>query len=63
MPSYAVRAPPCSNQTVMATDIADKELQALRKNRWNVAFADSTSTEGKNTSQVDDQKASIVIEQ
>eukprot|EP00980_Cylindrotheca_fusiformis_P024632 scaffold12181_cov142-Cylindrotheca_fusiformis.AAC.1 len=27
--------------SVMATDIVDKELQALRKARWETAFADT----------------------
>lgn len=46
--------------TVMATDICDKELGALRKNRWAVAFSDekvdSTIMEARN------RKATIVIE-
>lgn len=46
--------------TVMATDIADKELGALRKKRWNAAFStekiDSTREEVRNG------KATIVIE-
>jgi hypothetical protein len=47
--------------TVLATDIFDKELSALRKNRWEIAFSirpvDSVSTK-------DDinRKATIVIE-
>ena len=44
----------------MATDIADKELQALRKARWVKAFddnhVDDTPEEGVN------RKATIVIE-
>merc|ERR1711897_130430 len=43
--------------TVMATDIVDKELQSLRKMRWEKAF--STTEETK----LDiDRKATIVIE-
>eukprot|EP00980_Cylindrotheca_fusiformis_P018550 scaffold6142_cov116-Cylindrotheca_fusiformis.AAC.7 len=45
--------------TVLATDIADKELQALRKNRWEVAFSSASPTCGENQ---DDRKATIVIE-
>eukprot|EP00980_Cylindrotheca_fusiformis_P012139 scaffold2934_cov109-Cylindrotheca_fusiformis.AAC.2 len=57
--------------TVMATDIVDKELQALRKNRWEVAFSKVASHPSSvtvdNTSQDqalehDDRKATIVIE-
>eukprot|EP00980_Cylindrotheca_fusiformis_P023104 scaffold10116_cov127-Cylindrotheca_fusiformis.AAC.6 len=43
--------------TVMATDIVDKELQALRKKRWEVAFSSDEDQEGH-----DDRKATIVIE-
>lgn len=45
--------------TVLATDIFDKELSALRKNRWNKAFSeevDDSSIEHR------DRKATIVIE-
>jgi class 3 adenylate cyclase len=48
--------------TVLATDIFDKELQALRKNRWDTAFkhisqqVDSTPEDDVN------RKATIVIE-
>eukprot|EP00980_Cylindrotheca_fusiformis_P018546 scaffold6142_cov116-Cylindrotheca_fusiformis.AAC.3 len=45
--------------TVLATDIADKELQALRKNRWEAAFSNSSLTLADNQ---DDRKATIVIE-
>eukprot|EP00980_Cylindrotheca_fusiformis_P017082 scaffold5247_cov130-Cylindrotheca_fusiformis.AAC.1 len=44
--------------TVMATDIVDKELQALRKARWETAFADAR-VQGETS---DDCKATIVIE-
>eukprot|EP00980_Cylindrotheca_fusiformis_P029603 scaffold23587_cov122-Cylindrotheca_fusiformis.AAC.2 len=43
--------------TVMATDIVDKELQALRKKRWEAAFSNNQDQEGH-----DDRKATIVIE-
>eukprot|EP00980_Cylindrotheca_fusiformis_P011766 scaffold2807_cov64-Cylindrotheca_fusiformis.AAC.1 len=43
----------------MATDIVDKELQALRKERWETAFADSTLVRNETS---DDCKATIVIE-
>eukprot|EP00980_Cylindrotheca_fusiformis_P019593 scaffold6796_cov103-Cylindrotheca_fusiformis.AAC.2 len=44
--------------TVMATDIVDKELQALRKARWETAFADTRVRDETS----DDCKATIVIE-
>lgn len=45
--------------TVMATDIADKKLQTLRKERWETAF----STVNNRLSIVnEDRKATIVIE-
>jgi class 3 adenylate cyclase len=45
---------------VLATDIADKELGTLRKNRWEQAFAETRCQE---TSQIDkDRKATIVLE-
>eukprot|EP00980_Cylindrotheca_fusiformis_P018414 scaffold6054_cov118-Cylindrotheca_fusiformis.AAC.1 len=43
----------------MATDIVDKELQDLRKARWETAFADSTLVRNETS---DDCKATIVIE-
>eukprot|EP00980_Cylindrotheca_fusiformis_P012882 scaffold3208_cov107-Cylindrotheca_fusiformis.AAC.3 len=46
--------------TVMATDIVDKELQALRKARWETAFANNLIHDANLTS--DDCKATIVIE-
>jgi hypothetical protein len=47
--------------TVLATDIFDKELQALRKNRWDTAFEKADSS---NSTVEDDRnrKATIVIE-
>jgi hypothetical protein len=47
--------------TVMATDIVDKELQALRKARWNVAFSEDTSADAKPGDDLN-RKATIVIE-
>eukprot|EP00980_Cylindrotheca_fusiformis_P020869 scaffold7879_cov143-Cylindrotheca_fusiformis.AAC.1 len=44
----------------MATDIVDKELQALRKARWETAFADTPIQDPSLSS--DDCKATIVIE-
>eukprot|EP00934_Nitzschia_sp_Nitz4_P008929 Nitzschia sp. Nitz4//scaffold100_size80364//3224//7079//NITZ4_005332-RA/size80364-augustus-gene-0.10-mRNA-1//-1//CDS//3329532058//8919//frame0 len=45
--------------TVLATDIFDKELQSLRKNRWDKAF----KTYASSSSHVDiNRKATIVIE-
>eukprot|EP00980_Cylindrotheca_fusiformis_P014460 scaffold3860_cov116-Cylindrotheca_fusiformis.AAC.2 len=53
--------------TVMATDIVDKELQALRKSRWEAAFSkasdpSSSALEGPDEGEHDDRKATIVIE-
>eukprot|EP00980_Cylindrotheca_fusiformis_P027533 scaffold20956_cov77-Cylindrotheca_fusiformis.AAC.1 len=45
--------------TVMATDIVDKELQALRKNRWDAAFSKESPPSAEKD---DDRKATIVIE-
>jgi len=42
---------------VLATDIFDKELNNLRKNRWNMAFGEQAAGEDEN-----DLKATIVIE-
>eukprot|EP00980_Cylindrotheca_fusiformis_P013752 scaffold3541_cov116-Cylindrotheca_fusiformis.AAC.5 len=44
--------------TVMATDIVDKELQTLRKARWESAFADTLGHHETS----DDCRATIVIE-
>eukprot|EP00980_Cylindrotheca_fusiformis_P017119 scaffold5260_cov101-Cylindrotheca_fusiformis.AAC.3 len=53
--------------TVMATDIVDRELQALRKARWETAFSNANSAGeslDNNDSDVEseDRKATIVIE-
>mmetsp|Transcript_15180 Transcript_15180/g.37235 ORF Transcript_15180/g.37235 Transcript_15180/m.37235 type:complete len:1187 (+) Transcript_15180:134-3694(+) len=52
--------------TVMATDIVDKELQALRKKRWETAFSEkvqqATSSGGEESEESEDRKATIVIE-
>eukprot|EP00980_Cylindrotheca_fusiformis_P011578 scaffold2738_cov119-Cylindrotheca_fusiformis.AAC.14 len=48
--------------TVMATDIVDKELQALRKSRWETAFADAPGNQIVGLSSDHDCKATIVIE-
>eukprot|EP00980_Cylindrotheca_fusiformis_P005307 scaffold1136_cov146-Cylindrotheca_fusiformis.AAC.20 len=51
--------------TVLATDIADRELQALRKARWETAFSKNTeSAVGLSDDGVasEDRKATIVIE-
>ena len=45
--------------SVLATDIFDKELGALRKNRWDLAF--SETARGSTTDDVN-RKATIVIE-
>eukprot|EP00980_Cylindrotheca_fusiformis_P025086 scaffold13020_cov105-Cylindrotheca_fusiformis.AAC.2 len=50
--------------TVMATDIVDKELQALRKARWEIAFSevDSVAELLNDRVESEDRKATIVIE-
>eukprot|EP00980_Cylindrotheca_fusiformis_P022363 scaffold9240_cov126-Cylindrotheca_fusiformis.AAC.3 len=50
--------------TVMATDIADKELQGLRKARWEMAFSnvDSAAELMDDRVENEDRKATIVIE-
>eukprot|EP00980_Cylindrotheca_fusiformis_P018658 scaffold6205_cov92-Cylindrotheca_fusiformis.AAC.4 len=50
--------------TVMATDIADKELQALRKARWETAFSkvESATVPADEDVESEDRKATIVIE-
>jgi 3'5'-cyclic nucleotide phosphodiesterase/Adenylate and Guanylate cyclase catalytic domain len=46
---------------VMATDIADRELQRLRKNRWDATFSNETSLPLDSKGLVD-RKATIVFE-
>eukprot|EP00980_Cylindrotheca_fusiformis_P005314 scaffold1136_cov146-Cylindrotheca_fusiformis.AAC.27 len=46
--------------TVLATDIADRELQALRKARWETAFSNVELSD--DSVERDDRKATIVIE-
>lgn len=52
--------------TVMATDIMDKDLKTLRNNRWDKAFkkgdADSNPLEEENDDTAVNRKATIVIE-
>ena len=49
--------------TVMATDIVDKELQSLRKMRWEKAFSFTKELAVDSTPQLDmNRKATIVIE-
>eukprot|EP00980_Cylindrotheca_fusiformis_P020671 scaffold7707_cov72-Cylindrotheca_fusiformis.AAC.1 len=54
--------------TVMATDIVDKELQALRKARWEIAFSETSalrdlvSGAGESETDRENRKATIVIE-
>jgi len=48
---------------VMATDIVDKELQNLRKMRWENAFSFTTESKAVSTPKLDiNRKATIVIE-
>jgi 3'5'-cyclic nucleotide phosphodiesterase len=46
--------------SIIATDIFDKELGALRKNRWNKAFYETTPEDSSH--EVKSRKATIVIE-
>ncbi|GKY99152.1 hypothetical protein MPSEU_000870700 [Mayamaea pseudoterrestris] len=46
--------------SVMATDIVDKELKTLRNKRWETAFSEAASDE--NSKDAIDRKATIVIE-
>ena len=46
--------------SVMATDIVDKDLKALRNARWEKAFSEATS--GEDSKDAIDRKATIVIE-
>eukprot|EP00980_Cylindrotheca_fusiformis_P016355 scaffold4870_cov135-Cylindrotheca_fusiformis.AAC.5 len=50
--------------TVMATDIVDRELQALRKARWETAFSKNATSFVSNDdgAESEDRKATIVIE-
>eukprot|EP00980_Cylindrotheca_fusiformis_P012356 scaffold3033_cov91-Cylindrotheca_fusiformis.AAC.2 len=50
--------------TVLATDIVDKELQALRRSRWKEAFSNVKSASESPDEDVvsEDRKATIVIE-
>eukprot|EP00980_Cylindrotheca_fusiformis_P008567 scaffold1820_cov129-Cylindrotheca_fusiformis.AAC.8 len=50
--------------TVLATDIVDKELQALRKARWEMAFSysDPAARSLDHCAESEDRKATIVIE-
>ena len=48
--------------SVMATDIVDKELKALRNARWEKAFAESAPQEFSSAKDTIDRKATIVIE-
>jgi hypothetical protein len=50
--------------TVMATDIADKEQAAFRKKRWERAFRTDDSSDGvsESTQEAVNRKATIVIE-
>jgi len=47
--------------SVMATDIMDKELSGARKSRWNVAFAESADA-STTDDEMTNRKATIVIE-
>ena len=51
---------------ILATDIMDKDLGALRKNRWNAAFSEHAvvceDKEGDSSTRALNRKATIVIE-
>ena len=46
----------------MATDIADKDLKALRNARWEKAFADDFIETSSDLQIANNRKATIVIE-
>ena len=48
--------------TVMATDIADKDLKALRNARWERAFSDGSQDKEEHKTDTINRKATIVIE-
>ena len=48
--------------SVMATDIADKELKTLRNSRWDKAFDEQATTIKENPRDAVNRKATIVIE-
>jgi 3'5'-cyclic nucleotide phosphodiesterase len=48
--------------SVIATDIFDKELGTLRRNRWNKAFDERQPDEAHDSHAVTNRKATIVIE-
>ena len=52
----------CLVDALMATDIADKKLQALRKKRWAEAFNENTDSTTTEDDLHIDRKATIVFE-
>jgi class 3 adenylate cyclase len=48
--------------SVMATDIMDKDLKVLRNDRWSKAFSDGASAHEESKVDAVDRKATIVIE-
>jgi class 3 adenylate cyclase len=48
--------------SVMATDIMDKELKVLRNNRWEKAFTEGVRGQEESKEDIVDRKATIVIE-
>lgn len=48
--------------TILATDIMDKELKTLRNARWDKAFSESASVREESTMDTTNRKATIVIE-
>jgi len=49
-------------KSVMATDIFDQELKALRNARWEKAFHEGLTASAENTQDIINRKATIVIE-
>ena len=48
--------------TIMATDIMDKELKTLRNSRWEKAFNSDPTSARESVKDIIDRKATIVIE-
>jgi hypothetical protein len=48
--------------TVLATDLMDKELQIIRKVRWNKAFSEAATFRSDSLVETTNRKATIVIE-
>ena len=60
--NHASTAPDPPLEVVMATDIVDKELNQLRKNRWDKAFSSAIAHSEAGQTEDVNRKATIVIE-